>query len=149
MSTGSVDSRVPGTPKGVWTATVVLGVTAVLVGTAVVVAGAAVVVGTAVVVAGAALVVGTAVVVTGATVIVATAVVAGTAVVPVDEEQPAADTAQARRTGTNAGVGRTARPFRNRLRHESSPTDLTARSRVSTVGHQATRVLPGSAATGR
>ena len=88
MSTDSVDSRVPGTPKGVWTATVV-------VNTAVVVAGAAVVVDTAVVVAGAA-------------VVVATAVVAGTAVVPVDEEQPAADTAQVRRNGTNAGVGRTA-----------------------------------------
>ena len=135
MSTGSVDSRVPGTPKGVWMATVVLGV-------AVVVAGAAVVVDTAVVVAGAAVVVGTAVV-------VATAVVAGTAVVPVDEEQPAADTAQARRTGTNAGVGRTARPFRNRFRGESVPAGRTARSRVSTVGHQATVALPRPAATGR
>jgi len=136
MSTGSVDSRVPGTPKGVWTATVVVDTAvvvagaAVVVDTAVVVAGAAVVVDTAVVVAGAAVVVDTAVVVAGAAVVV-TAVVAGTAVVPVDEEQPAADTAQARRNGTNAGVGRTARPFRNRLHHESPPGRPDRSSRVS------------------
>ena len=128
MSTGSVDSRVPGTPKGVWMGTVVLGM-------AVVVAGAAVVVDTAVVVAGAA--------------VVATAVVAGTAVVPVDEEQPAADTAQARRTGTNAGVGRTARPFRNRLRHESPPAGLTAAVGYLRSAIRRPDVLPGPAATGR
>ena len=115
----------------------------------VVVTGAAVVVGTAVVVTGAAVVVGTAVVVTGATVVVATAVAAGTAVVPVDEEQPAADTAQARRTGTNAGVGRTARPFRNRLRHESPPAGLTAAVGYLQSAIRRHDVLPGPAATGR
>ena len=128
MSTDSVDTKVPGTPKGVWTATVVLGVT--------------------VVVTGAAVVVGTAVVVAGATVVVATAVVAGTAVVPVDEEQPAADTAQARRTGTNAGVGRTARPFRNRLRHESPPAGLTAAVGYLRSAIRRPDVLPGPASTG-
>jgi len=135
MSTGSVDSRVPGTPTRVWTATVVLGV-------AVIAPGAAVVLGTAVVMAGTAVVLGTAVVVAGTTVVVTTAVVVGTAVVPVDEEQPAADTAQARRTGTNAGAGRTARPFRNRVCGESAPEGRTACCRVSTVGHQATRCPP-------
>ena len=140
MSTDSVDSRVPGMPKGVWTATVVLGVT-------VVVPGAAVVVGTAVVVAGAT-VVATAVVVTGRAV-VATAVAAGTAVVPVDEEQPAADTAQAKRTGTNAGVGRTARPFRNRLHHKSPPAGRTAAVGYLRSAIRRPDALPRPAATGR
>jgi hypothetical protein len=87
--------------------------------------------------------------VTGAAVVVGTAVVVtGAAVVPVDEEQPAADTAQARRTGTNAGVRRTARPFRNRLRHESPPAGLTAAVGYLRSTIRRPDVLPGPAATG-
>jgi hypothetical protein len=126
MSTGWLDSNVPGTSAVVVVGTAVVG-GAVVGGTVVV--GATVVGGTVVV--GAAVVSGT--VVVGATVVggavageavvvaTATAAVVGTTARSVDEEQPDASMAEANRTERITWLRRTRRPFTNRVPRESLP----------------------------
>jgi hypothetical protein len=126
MSTGWLDSNVPGTSAVVVVGTAVVG-GAVVGGTVVV--GAAVVSGAVVV--GAAVVGGT--VVVGATVVggavageavvvaAATAAVVGTTARSVDEEQPDASMAEANRTERITWLRRTRRPFTNRVPRESLP----------------------------
>lgn len=126
MSTGWLDSNVPGTSAVVVVGTAVVG-GAVVGGTVVV--GATVVGGTVVggtVVVGAAVVVGATVVggaVAGEAVVVAaaTAAVVGTTARSVDEEQPDASMAEANRTERITWLRRTRRPFTNRAPRESLP----------------------------
>jgi hypothetical protein len=127
MSTGWLDSNVPGTSAVVVVGTAVVGGAVVgdtVVVGATVVGGATVVVGTVVV--GAAVVVGATVVggaVAGEAVVVAaaTAAVVGTTARSVEEEQPDASMAEANRTERITWLRRTRRPFTNRAPRESLP----------------------------
>jgi hypothetical protein len=115
MSTGWLDSNVPGTSAVVVVGTAVVG-GAVVGGTVVV--GATVVGGTVVV---GATVVGGAVAGEAVVVAAATAAVVGTTARSVDEEQPDASMAEANRTERITWLRRTRRPFTNRAPRESLP----------------------------
>jgi hypothetical protein len=115
MSTGWLDSNVPGTSAVVVVGTAVVG--GAVVGDTVVV-GATVVGGTVVV---GATVVGGAVAGEAVVVAAATAAVVGTTACSVDEEQPDASMAEANRTERITWLRRTRRPFTNRAPRESLP----------------------------